>query len=371
MGKFFSETKKMLAFGCMRLPMQGDEVDLEEFKRMVDEFIAQGFNYFDTAHGYINGKSEKAIKKALVERYDRSQYLITDKLTEYYFKTEEDIIPLVNEQLEIVGVDYFDFYLMHMQNRTNYEHFKKCRAYETAFKLKEMGKIHHVGISFHDTADILDKILTDYPQIEVVQIQLNYIDYDFDKIQSRKCYDVCVKHNKPVLIMEPVKGGQLVKLPEEADKVFRELNNGSNASYSIRFAASHDNVEMVLSGMSNLEQLKDNTSYMKDFVPLNEKEYEAINKVVEIFHNLELVPCTDCRYCVSGCTKEILIPDIFKAYNAFLRTRDWSGRMLYHEATKEHSKASDCIKCGKCERICPQHLKIRDLLVEASELFDK
>ena len=371
MGKFFSETKKKLAFGCMRLPMKDGEVDLDEFSLMVDEFIAHGFNYFDTAHGYLGEKSEPAIRKCLVERHDRSEYTITDKLTETYFNDEQGVRDIFFKQLEILGVDYLDFYLMHAQNQNNYPHFRKCNAYETAFKLKEEGKIRHVGISFHDTPEFLDKILTDYPQIEVVQIQFNYFDYENPKIQSRRCMEVCVKHNKPVLIMEPVKGGALVNLPEEADKILKDLNNGSNASYAIRFAASEPQVEMVLSGMSNLHQMKDNISYMENFVPLNEKERKAIAKVVEAFKNQKLVECTDCRYCVPGCPKHIIIPEVFKAYNTYLQNRDWHGWWMYKKYLEDgNGKASDCIKCGKCEKICPQHLNIRELLVKSSETLE-
>ncbi|MCR5741013.1 MAG: aldo/keto reductase [Gammaproteobacteria bacterium] len=371
MNNFSNEIKKKLAFGCMRLPMKDDEVDLDEFKLMVDEFISNGFNYFDTAHVYIGGKSETAMKECLVKRYDRSKYTVTNKLSSSTFKTEEDIIPVFNSQLEAMGLDYFDFYLMHAQSRNNYDHYKECHAYETAFKLKEMGKVKHVGLSFHDTPEFLDKILTEYPQIEVVQIQLNYLDFENPAIQSRRCYEVCVKHDKPVLIMEPVKGGSLVNLPLNANDVFASLNNGSNASYAIRFAASLPNVVMVLSGMSNLEQMKDNVSYMKDFKPLNKEEYAAIDKVVEIFKSQELIACTDCKYCMPGCPMHIQIPEIFKAYNSSLRFRDGDGKWQYRKMVQDGgAKATACIKCGKCENICPQHLSIRDYLVKAGDMFE-
>ena len=214
--KFFPEIKGNLGFGCMRLPMGGTIVGDGEFKKMIDVFFEAGFNYFDTAHGYLMGQSEKAIRRCLTSRFPREKYILTDKLTENYFKKQEDIRPFFESQLKACGVDYFDFYLMHAQGATNYEKYKACRAYETAFELKAEGKIRHVGISFHDTAEYLDKILTEYPQIEVVQIQFNYLDYDDPAVQSRRVYDVCVKHNKPVLVMEPVKGGNLVNLPKEA-----------------------------------------------------------------------------------------------------------------------------------------------------------
>ena len=248
--------KKNFGFGCMRLPMQGEDVDIEQTKQMVDTFLAQGFNYFDTAHGYIQGKSELALKECLTSRHNREDYILTNKLSEGYFKTQADIRPFFQSQLEACGVDYFDFYLMHSQGSTNYQHFKDCRAYETAFELKAEGKVRHVGISFHDRAEVLDQILTEYPQVEVVQIQFNYLDYDDIAVQSRKCYEVCRKHDKPVLVMEPVKGGSLVNLPDDAKKIFDDLHGGSHASYAIRFAAGFPGMMMVLSGMSSLEQMK-------------------------------------------------------------------------------------------------------------------
>lgn len=366
------KVKKNFGFGCMRLPMNGDQVDIAETTRMVDEFLAQGFNYFDTAHGYIGGKSELALKECLTSRYPREAYSLTDKLTDSYFKTEADIRPFFESQLEACGVDYFDFYLMHAQNADNFKKFKACRAYETAFALKAEGRIRHVGLSFHDRAEVLDQILTEYPQIEVVQIQFNYLDYDDIAVQSRKCYEVCRKHGKPVLVMEPVKGGSLVNLPEEAKKVLDDLHGGSPASYAIRFAAGFPGMMMVLSGMSNMEQMKDNLSYMRDFKPLNEIELAAVKKVQEIFHKMNMIPCTACRYCVEGCPKQISIPDLFAIMNIKQLHHDWNADYYYEEVhTAPGRRASDCLKCGKCEKICPQHLPIRKLLEEVAKEFDK
>ena len=366
------KVKKNFGFGCMRLPMNGDQVDIAETTRMVDEFLAQGFNYFGTAHGYIGGKSELALKECLTSRYPREAYSLTDKLTDSYFKTEADIRPFFESQLEACGVDYFDFYLMHAQNADNFKKFKACRAYETAFALKAEGRIRHVGLSFHDRAEVLDQILTEYPQIEVVQIQFNYLDYDDIAVQSRKCYEVCRKHGKPVLVMEPVKGGSLVNLPEEAKKVLDDLHGGSPASYAIRFAAGFPGMMMVLSGMSDLEQMKDNLSYMRDFKPLNETELAAVKKVQEIFHKMNMIPCTACRYCVEGCPKQISIPDLFAIMNIKQLHHDWNADYYYEEVhTAPGRRASDCLKCGKCEKICPQHLPIRKLLEEVAKEFDK
>ena len=366
------KVKKNFGFGCMRLPMNGDQVDIAETTRMVDEFLAQGFNYFDTAHGYIGGKSELALKECLTSRYPREAYSLTDKLTDSYFKSEADIRPFFESQLEACGVDYFDFYLMHAQNADNFKKFKACRAYETAFALKAEGKVRHVGLSFHDRAEVLDQILTEYPQVEVVQIQFNYLDYNDVAVQSRKCYEVCRKHGKPVLVMEPVKGGSLVNLPEEAKKVLDDLHGGSPASYAIRFAAGFPGMMMVLSGMSNLEQMKDNLSYMRDFKPLNETELAAVNKVQEIFHKMNMIPCTACRYCVEGCPKQISIPDLFAIMNTKQLHHDWNADYYYEEVhTAPGRRASDCLKCGKCEKICPQHLPIRKLLEEVAKEFDK
>lgn len=364
--------KKNFGFGCMRLPMNGEEVDKEQTCRMVDAFLESGFNYFDTAHGYISGLSEIAVKECLTSRYSRESYVLTDKLTGSYFKTEEEIRPLFQSQLEACGVEYFDFYLMHAQNANNFEQFKQCRAYETAFELKAEGKVRHVGISFHDSAEVLRRILTEYPQIEVVQLQFNYLDYEDPAVQSRKCYEVCREFRKPVIVMEPVKGGSLAVLPEKAQAILEELHGGSPASYAIRFAAGQEGIMMVLSGMSTIEQMQDNISFMREFSPLNEREMAAIEDVRNVFRSLSLIPCTACRYCVDGCPQHISIPDLFSVMNAKEIHKGWNADYYYNQVlTARGGRASDCIKCGQCEAACPQHLKIRDLLRNVADAFEK
>ena len=369
--KFFDNIKGNFGFGCMRFPMKDKEVDYAETTKMIDTFMENGFNYFDTAHGYIGKKSEPALRECLVKRYPREDYVLVNKLTTYFFEKEEEIIPLFEKQLEICGVDYFDFYLLHAQNADFFAKYKRCRAYEHAFQFKKEGRVKHVGISFHDKAEVLDQILTEYPEIEVVQIQFNYLDYDDVGIESRKCYEVCVKHGKPVIVMEPVKGGSLVDVPAEAQKIFDDLGGGSNASYAIRFAASFDNIMMVLSGMSNMEQMEDNISYMKEFQPLSQEEFEAVFKVRDIINAQGLIPCTACKYCMDVCPKKIAIPDLFSDLNAKIIHNNWNSGWYYDIHTQNGGKASDCVKCGKCEEVCPQHLEIRELLAKVAEAFEK
>ena len=368
MNTLFPDIKKNFGFGCMRLPMNGDSVDNVEFTKMVDTFLENGFNYFDTAHNYIGGKSEQALKECLTSRHPRESYILTNKLSPSFFEKNEDIRPLFETQLACCGVEYFDFYLMHSQNKKLFEKYKACRAYETALEFKKEGKIKHFGISFHDQASVLEEILVAYPEIEVVQLQFNYVDYNDAAIQSRLCYEVCRKYHKPVIVMEPVKGGSLVNLPDEAKNVFDSLGGGSYASYAIRFAAGFDGIFMVLSGMGNMDMMNDNISYMKDFTPLSAEEQKAVDRVCEIFRAQDLVACTACRYCVDGCPKQIPIPGIFACMNA--KKTFGGGTFYYRLHTENAGKASDCIKCGKCENACPQHLPIRDLLAEAAKTFE-
>lgn len=367
----FEEVKKNFGFGCMRLPQKDDKIDYEEMCKMVDYFLESGFNYFDTAHGYHDGASEIAVRECLTKRYPREKYLLTDKLTGTYFEKEEDIRPFFQSQLDACGVDYFDFYLMHSQNKTFFEKFKACKAYETALELKKEGKIKHFGISFHDSADVLEQILKEYPEIEVVQIQFNYVDYNNPAIQSKKCYDVCRKYNKPIIVMEPVRGGNLANLPDDVAQILKDLNGGSEASYAIRYCASFEGIFMTLSGMSNMEQMKDNMSFMKEFKPLDEKEKEALKQVTEKLDAKKLIRCTGCRYCVEGCPKKIRIPDLFTDMNTKALYRTFNSDWYYMIHTMNRGKASECIKCGKCEIVCPQKLPIRELLVGVAKEFEK
>ena len=370
--KTFPEVKKMLGLGCMRLPMDGDKIDIEQFKKMVDVFMANGFNYFDTAHIYHDGESEKAIREAVSSRYPRESFILTDKLTTNCFTKQEDIRPLFKQQLKDSGVDYFDFYLMHSQDAAIYEKFRRCNAYETALEMQKEGKFRHFGISFHDKAEVLEQILKDYPQIEVVQIQFNYLDYDDPAVDSKRVYEVCEKYGKAVIVMEPVKGGNLVNLPEKAQGILDSLNSGmSNASYAIRFAASFPNMFMVLSGMSDLAQINDNMSYMKDFKPLDEREMQAVNDVRKAFSEINLIPCTACHYCTSGCPMNISIPELFSCYNHKVNFHDWNQDYYYAQITRDGGKPSECIECGQCEGICPQHLEIIRLLKDVSGEFEK
>ena len=358
----FSEIKKNFGFGCMRLPMKNDEVDYEEFNKMIDAFIGAGFNYFDTAHGYIGGKSELAIRDCLVSRYPRNAFVLANKLTHPYFECEADVRPFFEDQLKRCGVEYFDFYLFHTLNATNYKKHKACKTFETVKQLKSEGKIKHIAMSFHDTADVLDMILAEQNDcIEAVQLQFNYLDYDDPAVQSKKCYDVAIKHGKKVMVMEPVKGGSLVNLPDEASNALSELTSGSQASFALRYAASFPDVVMVLSGMGNMAMVEDNISTMGDFIPLSNKEMEATASLREIIRRVNQIQCTKCEYCVDGCPAGIKIPYVFAPFNEYLAAKI-TRREAKEKLPTDSGLASECIKCGACEEICPQNLPIRDLL---------
>ncbi len=367
-----------LGFGCMRLPMSSGTVgmdgvvDSEQFQQMVDLFLAAGGCYFDTAHGYISGKSEPAIKQCLVERYPREAYLLTNKLTKDFFTCKADIKPFFEQQLELTGVTYFDYYLMHSLTADLYQEFCDCQAFSVAKELRAAGKIRHLGISFHDQPKLLEQILSEHPEVEVVQIQFNYADYDDTSIQSRAVYEVCRSFNKPIIVMEPVKGGSLAELPPKAARILDALHGASHASYAIRYAASFPGGGMVLSGMSSLEQMQDNLSFMRSFTPLNEQEYAAVEQVREILKQQDTIPCTACHYCTGGCPQRIMIPELFSCLNAKKAYDNWNSDFYYGVNTGNgHGKASACIKCGKCERSCPQHLPVTKLLEEVAAVFEQ
>lgn len=367
---------KKLGFGCMRLPvLEGDntKIDDETFIKMIDSYLEQGFTYFDTAYPYHGGKSEEAIKRCLVERYPREKFYLADKMPVWEVKEAADIEKIFQTQLKRCGVDYFDFYLLHAMNHDRIKEIEELGGIAYLLKMKEEGHIKHLGFSFHDTAEALEDILKNHPELEFVQLQLNYYDWESENVQSRKCYETAVKYGKPVIVMEPVKGGMLANMIGEPERILKELDEkASIASFAIRYVASLENVFMVLSGMSNVEQLQDNTSYMKEFQPLSEKEHKAIEKVVEELQKVPTIACTKCRYCVEGCPMKIQIPNVFWAKNFANRFGvNEQTRKGYQDAIRDHGKASDCIKCGKCEGQCPQHLEIRKLLEEVVETFEK
>ena len=362
MGTYFPELKKNFGFGLMRLPKKEDgTIDYQEMERMVGDFLAMGFNYFDTAAPYHNGESEKAVCRELTSKYPRNSYLLADKLSNSCFETEADIRPFFENQLKTCGVEYFDFYLMHALSAGRHEKYQKTRAYDIAQELKAEGKIRHVGMSFHDSAEVLDQILTDRPELEFVQLQFNYVDYEDPDVESRACYEVCRKHGKPVFVMEPVKGGSLINLPPEA----LGLMEKSPANYAIRFAAGFEGIEMVLSGMSDTDQMRENLDFMKEFEPLSDREQEMIKKVRTIYQAQHKIPCTGCRYCVEGCPAGIPIPEVFRFANGKHR-KDPDPEGTYGEF---EVNGSACLDCGKCEAECPQHLKIRKLLQEIHKEF--
>ncbi len=370
---------RKLGFGLMRLPLKDannqESIDYEELNKMVDAFIENGFTYFDTALMYHNGISEKAVKKAIVDRYPRESFTITTKMHAGFFKTKEEMDEVFKGQLERTGAGYFDYYLVHDVNRESYPKHEECETFKWAMTKKEEGLIKHVGFSFHDSPEFLEKVLTEHPEAEFVQLQINYLDWKSPAINSEKCHEVAKKFGKKIFVMEPVKGGTLVNVPEEVEKMYKEADpDASMASWAIRYAASLDNVEIVLSGMSNLSQLKDNMSYMRDFQPLSEAEKEMVNKAGDIIRSDIKIPCTGCSYCTFKCPMKIDIPRFFSLYNMDLKQGNerggWSPQVEYYNLhCMSNSKPGDCIKCGKCEQMCPQHLQIREFLEEVKYHF--
>ena len=371
---YLGENIPKLGFGLMRLPMKDSQIDVEQTKEMVDMFFDGGFTYFDTAYGYFEGRSEETAKAAIVDRYPREKFQLATKLPAWAgTKSAEDAKQMFWTSLKRTGAEYFDFYLLHNIGSTRTKSFDDYGIWDYALELKEKGLVRHVGFSYHDKADLLDELLTKHPEMEFVQLQLNYGDWESGTVQSRKCYETVRKHGKPVIVMEPVKGGMLADLlAPEVKAVFDETASGmSYASWAVRFAASLDGIVTVLSGMSSVDQMKDNVSYMKDFRPLSDKERAVLEKARETLAAIPCIPCTACEYCVPGCPNNIVIPKIFEMLNREMVYKDArSAKFGYFWETQFGGKASACVECGKCEEVCPQQIKIIESLKEAATKYE-
>ena len=370
---YLGENIPKLGFGLMRLPMKDKQIDIEQTKEMADLFLDSGFTYFDTAYGYADGKSEEAAKIAIVDRYPREKFQLATKLPAWAGPaTAEEAKEMFNTSLKRTGAGYFDFYLLHNAGATRTKAFDDFGMWDYVLELKEKGLIRHAGFSFHDKADLLDELLTKHPEMEFVQLQINYADWENGNVEARKCYETAQKHSTPIVIMEPVKGGMLANPAPSVRAVFDEAGGGASyASWAIRFAASLDGVITVLSGMSTIDQVRDNISYMKNFRPLDNKEKAVIEKARKVLSAIPSVPCTACEYCVSGCPNNIVIPKIFEMMNREMVFMDpQSARFGYSWETNFGGKASDCITCGHCEEVCPQQIRIMDLLKEAAAKYE-
>ena len=371
----YLEDMNKFGFGLMRLPRlegEGDVIDVEQTSKMVDAFLDAGMKYFDTAFVYVG--SEEATRKALVERHPRDSYFIASKLNAVHMAhDEESAKQQFYTTLERLGVEYLDFYLLHNIQTQNYDTYEKYGIWDYVKDLKEKGLIRHYGFSFHDGPELLDKVLTEHPDAEFVQLQINYADWFSPSIQSKEIYEVARKHNKPIIVMEPIKGGTLATPPQAVIDLFKGYNpEASVASWAMRYVASLDGIMTVLSGMSSLEQMEDNLSYMKDFKPLNEEELKIIAQAQEIIANTPQIPCTSCEYCLSDCPMHINIPRIFTAMNKILiYNQEGAALRDYDFATRDNGLASSCIKCGLCESHCPQHIEIREWLEKAAERLEK
>ena len=369
---------KKLGFGFMRLPLTDANdvrsVDLEQLERMVDFFLEHGFTYFDTAYMYHDYISEEVLRKVLVERYSRELFTITTKLPLTLLKTKDEQQLIFEKQLKKCGVEYFDYYFLHNISTSNYEKAERFGSFGFIQKLKEQGLVNHIGFSFHDNSDLLNRVLAEHPETEFVQLQINYLDWDNEGIQSRKCLETARHHGKPVIVMEPVKGGSLVDIPDEAKAMLEKYApKMSVASWAVRFAAGQDGVMLVLSGMSTFGQLADNVGYMENFTPLSEGELEVLERAKSIIAAYETIPCTACRYCVDGCPIGIPIPEYFALYNAHEHTKKgiFDVQTVYYEnLAKTHAKASACLLCAQCERACPQHIKVIDGLKKVVSVFE-
>ena len=368
---YLGEDIKKLGFGLMRLPQKDGVIDIEQTKQMVDLFMEAGFTYFDTAWAYAG--SEDAIRQALVERYPRESYQLATKNAAWInCKTKEEAQAQFETSLKQTNAGYFDFYLLHNLGESRTKYFDDFDMWSWVMKKKEEGLIRHVGFSFHSTPEELEEILNAHPEMEFVQLQINYADWENPAIQSKRCYEVARKHGKPVVIMEPVKGGNLANPPDEVKKLMKSCRpEMSYASWAIRFAASLDGMITVLSGMSNTKQMQDNISYMKDFQPLTEEEQKIIQQAQRILGNSSTIPCTSCHYCTKGCPKNIPIPEIFAAMNQKLGNgQAEQAAASYRQAVEKKGAADDCIHCRQCEKVCPQHLPVTQYLDQCKKIID-